>query len=75
MKNSRNSPTRSGKYIDRRQPGAAGHDEWLIDESIEETFPASDPTSPSQPDSSLASKYRWRKEKKTRHRVSDDQKT
>jgi len=24
------------------QPGARCHDEWLIDESIEETFPASD---------------------------------
>jgi hypothetical protein len=27
-------------------PGAAGHDEWLLDESLGETFPASDPISP-----------------------------
>jgi hypothetical protein len=29
------------------KPGAPGHDEWLVDESIEETFPASDPIAPS----------------------------
>jgi hypothetical protein len=29
------------------------HDEWLLDESIEETFPASDPTSPVRPGSTL----------------------
>jgi hypothetical protein len=27
-------------------PGAADHDEWLLDESLGETFPASDPISP-----------------------------
>jgi hypothetical protein len=35
-------------------PGAAGHDEWLIDQSIEETFPASDPMLPVIPGSSLS---------------------
>jgi len=29
------------------KPGAPGHDEWLVDESIDETFPASDPIAPS----------------------------
>jgi hypothetical protein len=29
------------------KPGAPGHDEWLVDESIGETFPASDPIAPS----------------------------
>ncbi len=24
-------------------PGTARHDEWLLDEALEETFPASDP--------------------------------
>jgi hypothetical protein len=33
--------------------GDASHDEWLLDESIEETFPASDPTSPVRPGSTL----------------------
>lgn len=28
------------------KPGAPGHEEWLIDESVIETFPASDPVSP-----------------------------
>jgi hypothetical protein len=31
------------------KPGAPGHDEWLVDESIEETFPASDSIAPSGP--------------------------
>ena len=35
-------------------PGAIGHDEWLIDQSIEETFPASDATLPINPGSSLS---------------------
>ena len=35
-------------------PGDAGHDEWLIDQSIEETFPASDSTLPVIPGSSLS---------------------
>ena len=42
-------------------PGAPGHDEWVLDEAIEESFPASDPSSPSRPDSSLAKKYRGNK--------------
>jgi len=29
-------------------PASPGHDEWLLDESLEETFPASDPISPAQ---------------------------
>jgi hypothetical protein len=33
------------------RPGDPGHDEWLLDESIEETFPASDPIAPAtEPD-------------------------
>jgi hypothetical protein len=32
----------------------AEHDEWLLDESIEETFPASDATLPIRPGSSLS---------------------
>ncbi|HWA13446.1 MAG TPA: hypothetical protein VHA15_10170 [Burkholderiales bacterium] len=38
------------------KPGAPGHDEWLIDEAVEETFPASDPIAPSQPANSRARK-------------------
>jgi hypothetical protein len=38
--------------------GSAGHDEWLLDESIEETFPASDPTLPVQPGSTLSRRNR-----------------
>ena len=35
----------------------ARHDEWLIDESVEETFPASDATTPVQPGSLVGSRY------------------
>jgi hypothetical protein len=33
------------------------HDEWLLDESIEETFPASDPASSVLPGSTLGVRY------------------
>jgi hypothetical protein len=35
-------------------PGAAGYDEWLLDMSIEETFPASDAMLPVRPGSNLS---------------------
>lgn len=35
-------------------PGEENHDEWLIDEAIEETFPASDPVLPTRPGSTLS---------------------
>ena len=38
-------------------PEADDHNEWLIDESLEETFPASDPTSPVRPGSTVAERY------------------
>jgi hypothetical protein len=41
-------------------PGADGHDDWLLDESIEETFPASDPTLPARPGSSLSRRHALR---------------
>ncbi len=48
------SPSRNSAS---QQPGTPEHDEWLIDESIEETFPASDSTLPSHPGSSLGTRY------------------
>ena len=38
------------------QPGAAGHEDWLIDEAVEETFPASDAPATVQP-GSLAARF------------------
>ena len=52
--NSRNSVSRGSRA------GAASleqRDEWLIDESIEETFPASDAISPARPGSIVGSRY------------------
>ena len=37
-------------------PGTPGHEEWLIDEASEESFPASDPPSPAHPSSAPAAK-------------------
>jgi hypothetical protein len=42
-------------------PGQPGHDEWLLDESVEESFPASDPVSPSRPGSTLGKRYQTAK--------------
>jgi hypothetical protein len=39
------------------KPGQPNHDEWLLDESVEESFPASDPVSPSRPGSTLSKRY------------------
>jgi hypothetical protein len=34
--------------------GTEAYDEWVLDEALEETFPASDPVLPTRPGSSLA---------------------
>jgi hypothetical protein len=41
----------------RAKPGQPNHDEWLLDESVEESFPASDPVAPARPGSTLARRY------------------
>jgi hypothetical protein len=38
-------------------PAGTERDEWLLDESIKETFPASDSTSPIHPGSLLGTRY------------------
>jgi hypothetical protein len=51
-------------------PGAVGHDEWLLDEAIEETFPASDPPAPVRPGSSISMRYAYADaSRKARRRV------
>ena len=32
-------------------PGTPEHEEWLVDEALDESFPASDPPEPAQPGS------------------------
>jgi len=39
---------RRNAWTDPRDVNAAGHDEWLLDEALAETFPASDPISPAR---------------------------
>ena len=36
---------------------ASRHDEWLMDEAIRDSFPASDPASSSQPGSIVSERY------------------
>jgi hypothetical protein len=47
----------AGRDSPARLPGAPGHDEWLIDESIAESFPASDPPAPPHPGSTVGMRY------------------
>ncbi len=37
----------SKREDDGHTVGSPGHDQWLLDEALAETFPASDPISPS----------------------------
>jgi hypothetical protein len=48
---------RTGSDSPAADPQAPGHDEWLIDEALAETFPASDPPAPAQPGSTVGSHY------------------
>ncbi|HEX2829196.1 MAG TPA: hypothetical protein VHP37_22800 [Burkholderiales bacterium] len=47
----------AGRDSPARVAGAPGHDEWLIDESIAESFPASDPPAPPHPGSTVGMRY------------------
>jgi hypothetical protein len=39
----------SAPPIPGAEPASPRHDEWLLDEALDETFPASDPISPATP--------------------------
>lgn len=55
------SETKAKTEAAAAKPGQPGHDEWLLDESLEESFPASDPVTPSRPGSTLAKRYQTTK--------------
>jgi hypothetical protein len=44
-------------------PGTPEHEEWLVDEANEESFPASDPSEPSQPGGNRKDKVTPQKKK------------
>jgi hypothetical protein len=46
--------------------GTREHEEWMLDEAVEESFPASDPPEPVQPGSSLAAERLEEEGRKTR---------
>jgi hypothetical protein len=70
----RDRGTKSGKNTEKQvlpaQPGQPNHDEWLLDEAIEESFPGSDVPSPARPGSTLAKRHESRRKPaaKTRKR-------
>jgi hypothetical protein len=45
----RQPPVSDSKLPPRPKPSDPGHDEWVIDEAEDESFPASDPSSIAQP--------------------------
>jgi hypothetical protein len=51
-------------------PNAPGHDEWLLDEALAETFPASDPPAVVQPGSTVAVHYASRRPSRKLPRAS-----
>ena len=51
-KRGNDDPSPSTPADDAPPPQSPNHDEWLIDEALVETFPASDPISPSAPKTS-----------------------
>jgi hypothetical protein len=42
-------PVGESKLPQHPKPSDPAHDEWVIDEAEDESFPASDPSSPAQP--------------------------
>ena len=46
--------------------GTREHEEWMLDEAVEESFPASDPPEPAQPGSTLAIERLKEEGRKTR---------
>ncbi|MGZ5232681.1 MAG: hypothetical protein ACXWC0_15610 [Burkholderiales bacterium] len=47
-------------------PVSPEHDEWAMDEALQETFPASDPPLPMRPGSSMSIRYARRAAERTR---------
>jgi hypothetical protein len=63
----RNDDIRSAWDLPAATGKGKAHDEWLIDESLAETFPASDATSPSRPGSLLGSRYATGRNERVRY--------
>ena len=67
MKNKRELPDLSAaENGPAARPDSPDHDEWLMDEAIKETFPASDPPSPSLPGSSIAVRHQEEEQERRR---------
>jgi hypothetical protein len=47
-------PTLPGRRKPEPPAGTPEHEEWLLDEAVDETFPASDPSAPVQPGSTVS---------------------
>ena len=50
-------PRQSDMHLEAGRSTRPGHSEWLIDEAIRDSFPASDPASTSQPGSIVSERY------------------
>ena len=48
--NKKRPTARTPKAGDTANAASASHEQWLLDEALEETFPASDPIHPAQPE-------------------------
>jgi hypothetical protein len=58
-------------YASGSPPSPDGREEWLLDDAIDDTFPASDPVSHNQPGSILNTRYAARERRARAPRSGD----
>jgi hypothetical protein len=52
------------------RPGARNHDEWVLDEALEESFPASDSPNPVRAGSTMSRRYAGYEHARSAHRYA-----
>ncbi|HZR69179.1 MAG TPA: hypothetical protein VFB01_08995 [Burkholderiales bacterium] len=64
MAKRKQTDTKTTRGAEPPAPGQPNHDEWMLDEAVEESFPASDPATPARPGSTLGKRYATTRKKR-----------